>query len=261
MLFCAVVVPQGASAQMQPHRAEYALRLGAAANAPRIGTAMLDITLDCTGWHIRRDVSSEVSLTASWKISFSSKLEGEEQRNGSGFDYRMVQTENGTRRESHGKVARAEGETRAEIVSAGNPAQRSLPGTTLMPVAAVAHLVDRLRSKSGAFPTFIFGAEGMGDAFKVDVKGLAPEELRKPPRADRPVLVPTTQFWPVQMIFRRNGPAEQKPLFSMSAKLFESGVLDRVTVDAGVVTLAADLQALEMHKEPACPAARQPDGD
>ena len=52
----AVFVPAMAGAQVQPHRAEYALRLGMAANAPRIGTAVHDLSLDCSGWHLKRDI-------------------------------------------------------------------------------------------------------------------------------------------------------------------------------------------------------------
>ena len=261
LLVGAVLAPHCAWAQMQPHRAEYALRMGAATNASRIGTAMQDITLDCTGWRIKRDVASEVALTASWKVSFSSKLEGEEQPSGNGFQYRIVQTENGNRRESQGRVARTDGDTRAEIVSAAGPAQRSLPLATLMPVAAMSHLVERLRTKPAAFPTFIYAAEAMGDAFRVDVRALDPAALRPAPRTANIIAVPAAQFWPVLMTFRRDGTADQKPLFSMSAKIFESGVLDRVTVDAGIVTLAADLQTLEMHKKPTCPESKHPVGD
>src|SRR5262249_55194762 len=48
--------PLAAVGQVQPHHAEYALRLGAAANAPRIGTAVHDLTQDCDGWHLKRDI-------------------------------------------------------------------------------------------------------------------------------------------------------------------------------------------------------------
>ena len=69
----ALLLPQLAAAQMQPHHAVYDLRLGAATNAPRIGTAVQDLTLDCAGgWHLRRDITTEIALTASWKISLAS---------------------------------------------------------------------------------------------------------------------------------------------------------------------------------------------
>jgi hypothetical protein len=53
------------------------------------------------------------------------------------------------------------------------------------------------------------------------------------------------------MSFKRGG--KDKPIFSLTARLFESGILDRVTVDADVVTVAADLKALEMYPAPSCP--------
>ncbi len=254
-LVAALVAPQVAWAQMQPHRAEYALRLGAAANAPRIGTAIQDLTLDCTGWHLKRDITSEIAVTSSWKLSVESKLDGEEQRSGNGFHYRAVQTQNGNERETRGKVQKAGGETRAEIVSpSAPPAQFILPSPTLMPVAAISHLVDRLRAKTVSFPALMFDAEVIGDAFLIDVEQLDPGTLRKAPPADQPLTVPG-QSWPVFMTFTRGRQQDQKPLFSVSAQVFETGVLDRLTVDTGLVTVAADLQKLEMHKAPACPGS------
>ena len=64
-----LLVPQLGLAQVQPHRAEYALRLGGALNAPRIGMAVQELTLECGGWRIKRDIKTEIALTASWKIS------------------------------------------------------------------------------------------------------------------------------------------------------------------------------------------------
>jgi hypothetical protein len=53
-------------------------------------------------------------------------------------------------------------------------------------------------------------------------------------------------------------PHQPKPLFTISAQLFDSGVLDRLTVETPMATLTADLQALEMHKPPACPQSAAP---
>src|SRR6478752_1355624 len=86
--------PRWAAAETLPHRAEYALRLGPAANAPRIGTAIQDLTQDCGGWHLKRDITTEIALTPSWKMSLSSKLDGEESRSGNNFRYRAVQVQN-----------------------------------------------------------------------------------------------------------------------------------------------------------------------
>ena len=252
LLAAALLIPQSVRAQMQPHRAEYLLRLGTAANAPRIGTAVQDITLDCDGWHIKRDVASAIAFTPSLKVSLASQLEGDEDRSGDSFHYHTVLTQNGDARKTQGRVERANGETRFEIVSSQGSKQAILPSPTLMPVAAVSRLIDRLVAKAATDPTLIFAAEAMGDVFQVEVKEVGNETLRAEPPAIKPVAVPAAHFWPLLMTFTRAQDQERKPLFSVQAKLSDTGVLDRLTVDAGVATVTADLQALEMHPAPAC---------
>lgn len=246
--------PADAYAQMQPHRAEYALRLGSAANAPRIGTAVQDLTQDCAGWHLKRDILTEIALTTSWKMNLSSRLDAEERRNGSALRYRVVQVQNGSTREIKGRVQRSDQEIRAEITyPEGPPAQFVLPPPTLLPIAAIDHLIERLRANAAAFPTLMFDAEVIGDVFLVDVTELDDGRLRSAQPADKPVAVPKAKSWPVYMTFTRGRQQAQRPLFAVSAQIFENGVLDRLTVETGLVTITADLQSLEMRPAPTCP--------
>lgn len=252
LMAMALLVPHPAAAQMQPHQAEYVLRLGTAANGPRIGTAVQDITLDCHGWHIKRDISTEIAITSAWKISLASRLDGEEPRDGAGFHYRLVQMQNGQERVTTGKVERRDGKLRAEIVSPDGPKRFVLPATTLMPVTAIGHLVQRLEAKAAAFPALIFDAELLGDVFLVDVTDLDADALRALPPAQKPVTVPAERSWPVFMAFTRGREQDQNPLFSVKANIYENGVLDRLTVDTGLIKVSADLQKLQMHEVPAC---------
>jgi hypothetical protein len=248
----AALAPAGAGAQMQPHHAEYILRLGVAANAPRIGTAVQDLTQDCGGWHLKRDINTEIAITASWKMNLQSKLDGQERRDGNAFRFRTRQIQNGNERETHGEVKRAGKELRAEIVTPSGPQQLLLPSPTLMPVASINHVIDRLRARAASFPAMTFDAEVIGDAFLVDVSELDPGVLRGERPGERPVAVPG-RSWPVLMTFTRGRDQQQRPLFTLKTQLFESGVLDRLTVDTGLVTVTADLTALEMRKPPNCP--------
>ena len=100
LLGAALLVPQGAFAQLQPHRAEYVVRLGTAANAPRVGRVMQDITLDCKGWHIHRDFTSEIALTPSLKVTLAARLDGEERRDGEAFLFRTALNANGDQRDT-----------------------------------------------------------------------------------------------------------------------------------------------------------------
>ncbi|MDP2334121.1 MAG: DUF1849 family protein [Reyranella sp.] len=255
-LFAAAVLsPLSAIAQVQPHRAEYTLRLGAAANAPRIGTAVHDLAQDCAGWHLKRDIRTEIALTASWKMSLASKLDGEETRNA--FRYGLVQTQNGNPRDIKGRVQRRGGEKggelRAEIVFGTSPPTLfTLPPPTLLPTAAIGHLIERLAAKAASFPALMFDPEVTGDVFLVEVTEQDRATVRGARPADRPVALPAGKSWPVFMNFSR-GRQDQKPLFSVTALVFDNGVLDRLTVDTGLLSVTADLASLEMRKAPVCP--------
>jgi hypothetical protein len=255
----ALLLPQLAFAQIQPHRAEYSLRLGAAVNAARVGSAVQDLTLTCDGWHLKRDVKGEIALSATWKMNLASTLDGEEPRAGDAFRFSTLQVQNGAERETHGKVQRAGNELTAQIVSSNGPAQVALPLRTLMPVALIDHLVERLRGGAAGFPALAFDAEATGEIFVIDVRPADPGTIRGRRPADKSISVPG-KSWPVFMSFTRDHdqPQQHKPLFTISAQLFESGVLDRLTVETPMATVTADLLALEMHKPPTCPQSPVP---
>jgi hypothetical protein len=255
----ALLLPQSAFAQIQPYRAEYALRLGAAVNAARVGSAVQDLTLTCDGWHLKRDVKGELALSATWKMNLASKLDGEEPRAGDAFRFSTLQVQNGAERKTHGKVQRAGNELRAQIVSPNGPAQLVLPQPTLMPVALIDHVVERLRGGAAEFPAVAFDAEATGETFLIDVKPADPATIRGRRPADKPVAVPG-KSWPVFMSFSRGHeqPHQHKPLFTISAQLFDSGVLDRLTIETPMATVTADLLALELHKPPTCPPSPVP---
>ena len=250
----AMLTPAVAGAQVQPHRAEYALRLGPALNAPRIGTAIQDLSQDCAGWHLKRDIRSDIALTASWKMSLASRLDGLEPRSGSGFRFTTVQSQNGNEREVKGKVQRQAGELRAEIVPTdGPPNQFVLPPPTLMPIAAIDHLIHQLQARAASFPALMFDAEVMGDAFLIEVTEQKPGQIRPARPADQPVAAPSPISWPVAMSFTRGRQQDQRPQFTVNALVFDNGVLDRLTIDTGLVTVTADLKSLEMRPAPTCP--------
>ncbi|MBS0524253.1 MAG: DUF1849 family protein [Proteobacteria bacterium] len=244
-----LLLAQNVSAQMQPHRAEYILRLGTAINAARVGTATQDLMLDCAAWHLKRDVKGEVPISATWKFDVASTLVGDEGRSGDDLRYRSRQVQNGTEREVKGTVQRSGEGLRAESQSPDGSARVLLPTVTRMPVASIGYVIDKLRGGLASFSMFSFDAQGSGEAFRVDVAQIVDSALRRRPPSDEPVDIPG-RSWPIQMSFKRGG--KDRPVFSLTARLFESGVLDRVTVDADVVTVAADLKALEIHPAPSC---------
>jgi hypothetical protein len=243
--------PSWASAQMLPHRAEYTLRLGAAANAPRVGTAVQDLILDCNGWRMEREIKGELAVTPSLKMNVVSRLDGEEPEAGNVFRFQTKLSQNGAARQTFGMVQRDGDALNAEIDSPNGASHLELPELTFMPVSWLKHLIDKLRTDSGPFAGFLFDAEGTRDAFMVDVKRAERTALRRRPPADKPIDI-DGEWWPVALSFSKRGASPQKPLFNLTAQLFESGIVDRLTVDAHVAIVTADLQSVQMHDVPAC---------
>lgn len=249
----AMLAASPVAAQLQPHRAEYSLRLGTALNATRIGRIVQDIRLDCDGWRVRRELSVEMSLTPTLKVGITSRMEGEEQRGGNGFTWRTAQVVNGSRREVGGTVQRSVSGYRVDLKMEDGPEQSILPPLTLMPVAAMDYVVRRLIAGSEAFPVLLFGAEADGAAFLVDVRKAADGTPEASPPSQRFVKVPGRQSWPFVSAITRPAQRDGKPILTLRGRLFDSGVMDGLVVDAGVVTVAAYLRNLEMREAPNCP--------
>jgi hypothetical protein len=250
----ALLIAGPAGAQMQPHRAEYTLRLGTALNATRIGTIVQDIARECDGWRIRRELLVDASLTPSFKVSFTSRLEGEEPR-GNDFTWRSVQVLNGAEREVRGTAERELGAWRVGRTTPDGLQHSALPSFTLMPVTAVDYLVRRLARGSESFPLLLFVAEAEGGAFRLDVKRVATGAADTTPPSQRRVEVPGTQSWPFSMAVTRAGQPDAKPIVTLRGRLFDSGIMDGLVADAGVVTVSAHLRDLQMRKAPTCPGS------
>lgn len=249
-LLVAVAAPP-AAAQLQPHQATWLLRLGVGADAPPIGTAQQDLRQDCAGWRIERRIATEFMLPPLLRLALASRLEGEEQRRS--FRYTTVQRQNGEEARRRGRVERQDGEMRAESAAPGGPPrQQVLPPPTLMPVAALAHLVERLQVDTGSFPAVAFDPEVTADAMTVEVETLARGALRPRRPFDPRIDVAAERSWPVRLTFGR-ARRDERPLFTVDALVFGNGVVDRLTVDTGLVTVTADLQALELRPRPDCP--------
>ena len=122
LLLPGLAVGQDQRAEMRPHRAEYTLRLGTALNATRIGTIVQDVVLTCDGWRIRRELAVDASLTPSFKMSFTSRLEGDAVR-GKGFAWRGFQALNGAEREVKGMAERKDGVWQVDRTTPDGPQQ------------------------------------------------------------------------------------------------------------------------------------------
>ncbi|HYC63765.1 MAG TPA: hypothetical protein VEC14_03455, partial [Reyranellaceae bacterium] len=113
--------------------------------------------------------------------------------------------------------------------------------------------IERLKAGALSFPALMYDAEVIHDGFLVDVSVLEKDTLRAARPSDRPVAVPEGRSWPLSLTFTRVRQQQTNPLFTVTALVWESGILDRLTVNTGLVSVTADLQTLDVRKPPVCP--------
>lgn len=241
------------AADLAPHRAEYVIRLGTAINGVQIGTARQRLTFDCRYWRIERDVGFAFVLTSMLRYATESRLRGEETVGGSAFTYQLERRINDHPEHLTGKATSSRVGGTAEIRLPARTIDFAMPGGTALPVAAIAAAIDRLKAGQTAFSFTIFDPEVTSDVMTVDA-GIASPELLRPPRPASPAGELNTQAWPVTIAFTRTR-FGGRPLFTLSMLLYDTGVMDRISVSAGLVTAGADLVSLAMEPRPDCPTS------
>lgn len=240
------------AADLSPHRAEYVIRLGTAVNGAQIGTARQRLTFDCRKWRIERDVGFEIALTAMLRYSTGSRLRGEETPRGDAFGYELERRINGHPELITGKATSSAVGGTVEINLPSRLIEFAVPGGTALPVAAIGETIDRLKAGQTAFSFNLFDPEVTSDVMTVDA-GLASPDMLRAPRANSPAgALNTSQAWPITIAFSR-ARFGGRPLFTLSMLLYDTGVMDRVSVSAGLVTAGADLVSLVMEPQADCP--------
>jgi hypothetical protein len=240
------------AADLLPHEGSYVVRLGTSRMAPEVGTARQLLGLDCRVWRLERDVVTDVALTAGLRLTSESELRGAEPRDGKAFDYQLRRAQNGREQSITGRVTVGTNSARAALVFPSRPITIDLPTGIVLPVAAFARVIDALKGGATSFSFALFDPELTSNALQVEGGIVAGETLR-PARPEGSKL-PTGQVWPVEIAFTR-AQAPERPLFSLTLLLHEGGVLDRLTINTGLIVASADLVQLKPLPRPDCPTS------
>jgi hypothetical protein len=235
-----------------PHEGRYVVRLGTSSLAPQVGTARQVLALDCRVWRIERDVGTDIALAAGLRLNSRSQLRGVEPIGGGRFDYQLERVQNERTLSVSGQVVSNRDGAHAAFVLPSRPVRRDLPPGIVLPVAAFARLIDTLKEGATTFSFVLFDPEMTADAVKVE-GGVIPADSLHAARADGATL-PEGTAWPIEISFtslRAGG----RVLFKATALLHEGGILDRMTIDAGLIAASADLVAFKPLPRPTCPTS------
>jgi hypothetical protein len=240
------------AADLLPHEGKYVVRLGTSASAPEVGTARQLLGLDCRVWRLERDVMTDIALTGGLRLTSGSELRGVEPRDGTAFDYELRRTYNDRGSSITGRISVGKNSSRANLVFPSRPVILELPSDLVLPVAAFAKVIDALKSGATSFSFLVYDPELTSGALRVE-GGVVPADSLRPMPAD-PVGLPEGAAWPIELAFTRPE-GNTRPLFSVLALLHEGGILDRLTINTGLIAASADLVSLSLLPRPTCPTS------
>ena len=250
LVMASLSAPPVLAADLLPHEGNYAIRLGTSPTAPQVGTARQLLGMDCQVWRLERDIKTDIGLAAGLRLTSESELRGAEPRDGSAFDYQLRRAQNGREQSISGRVKVGKNSAQATIVWPSRPVTVDLPTDIVLPVAGFARVIDALKGGATSFSFALFDPELTGDALQID-GGIIPADTLRPARADAPKL-PEGATWPVEISFTRAG---GRALFTVTLLMHEAGLLDRLTINTGLIAASADLVTFKPLPRPDCPTS------
>jgi len=235
------------------HEAQYRITLGTAANATQVGTARYRLAETCQSWQLERDIDIAFSVTTAWRFNVRSSLRGQQAQD-SRFDYTLERLYNGDRT-TRGGTVRPGGTAvgRADLRTPEGPQQLTLPPRTLLPTPALRQIISRLANGESEFTLKLWDSEIISDVFTVAVSLLPAEAIARPPIPAGAEALLRREGWPVYVAFHRNSDgAVAPPLFAITMLLLDNGVIARMTVPLGFVTLAVEPVSFKPLPRPPC---------
>lgn len=225
-----------------PHQAEYRISLGTAVNATQVGTARHGLTETCRAWRLERAIEVSISITTTWSFNVASALQASEARDGGRLEYTLSRLYNGERSQRSGTVLPSPANIgRAELLGPAGPQRLSLPAQTFLPASGLRHMIGALRAGQTEFSFRLWDSEIISDVFAVSVTLLGPDSIGKPKLVGLADGLTGETAWPLHLAFRRGRDGQaQAPLFALTMLLHDTGVISRMTVPLGFVTLAIE---------------------
>ena len=247
------VVPASAQAAtaLQPHRAIYALSLLEASSANGVsdiaGELYFEWSATCGGWRVNQHVAMVVAGDSEPGREMSLRYASTEARDGSSFDFTLLQQMNGQVIERIAGTATkgaAGGLARFEYPSGG---RLLLPPGTLFPAEYALQSIAHVVAGEAMFSAPFFDGSTAETVYSAVTFAGTPERVVSIASAE-PRLA-----WPAQTAYFELNDDGAEPAFEVGAQMFENGVANVFTMDHGSFAVLATLDRYEALGMPDCP--------
>ncbi len=242
-----------AAAELVPHRATYTLELAqqrVGAGISGVDGKMFFVWEDvCDGWTIEQRYQMSFIYAQGGEADVDTSYATWESKDGRQFTFNLRRETNGIIDDEYrGAASLADDGTGRARYRVPDDRTMDLPAGTFFPTAHSLELLRRAVGGETFFTALMFDGteeQGLTELSAVIGQPLAADEV-----AAEPLLA--TISWPVEMAFFETEVLESTPIYEISVRLFDNGIIDAMDIDYGDFVIRATLEELEALDPPDC---------
>ena len=238
--------------EIVPHRAIYDLSLA----QQRIGAGIGGVDGQmffkwedvCDAWTIEQRYQMSFVYSQGGEAAVQTSYATWESKDGQSFTFNLTRETNGVVDDEFrgaASLSGAEGGTARYRVPDNR--RLDLPGGTYFPTAHSLELLRRAVAGETFFSALMF--DGTEEEGLTELSAVIGQPL--PADAGAEALLQTVS-WPVEMAFYGLDVAESTPIYEISVRLYDNGVIDTMDIDYGDFVIRATLRELETLAPPEC---------
>jgi hypothetical protein len=252
----AVAAPSAGGAEIAPHRALYAMTLGAAKNDSDVvdarGTMDYEWGETCDGWTIEQRYRLRMRYAETPDVDIVSSFVTWESKDGLRYRFNQKQTRNGEIDQEIRGEARLNAPGKAGVAEFSKPQPQTLklePGV-LFPSAHTILLIDGAHQGENFISRQLF--DGATDENAVQVSAAIGVKLTADPAAASRSPLLQRPGWRVRLAFFPVDANAEKPDYELGMRLLDNGVSQDMVIDYGEYSIRAKLDDIEPLTKPNC---------
>jgi hypothetical protein len=245
------------TADLTPHRAYYAVRLGAAAQGGGVtgarGTMSMTFEKSCEGWVMQQQMQMALETSEGRTIEQDTRYGGLESYDGLNYRFGSFSRSDDDKTNFRGSASMGRGGKTGKARYVDPSQTYDLPDGTVFPTTHTQLLISEAKKGVRFLVKPLFdGTEGKGAEQVSTFIGLQqdPEKISGHIKVDDPLL--NHPGWPIRMAVFEMDKNDPTPEYEMGFLQLDNGITPSLEIDYHDFTLIFDLQKIEPLPQPHC---------
>jgi hypothetical protein len=240
-----------------PHRAVYVMKLDRAREGAGIagvaGRMAVQWTQDCQGWTFEHRSTMNIALAEGAPLQLGTQVSTWESTAGDRYSFTLRHLSDGKETERvEGTATLGPDGSGVARFTRPKPREYALPRGTLFPIAHSELVLGEAKGLKGAKTLSRVVFDGMGEEGPLEANAVLTRRDAAPGAPLAPALAGMRPF-AISIAYFEPAAAASEPKHEMGMRLYDNGVVDRMTIQFDEFSVLATLERVEMLVPATCP--------